>query len=288
MLRIAFLNKCTLCILIIVLSSCHGRNPKIESSRDWKVVTIRQGIEYRSLINQSFNENQQTIHVLTVDLTACDCELQLAYDSIELQKTSYRGRHNNAIASINGNFFNPEKGGSVCFLRVDNQLINATIPDKEELLFLPMLDEGAIGLEAEDVMIVEKPINGWPLNDGYRSIMSSGPLLIKDREILPQEDIEFMSDSHARSAFGINNQTLFLVVVDGYNQSASGMTMADLALLMYNLGCEDAINLDGGGSSTLWINSNEYDGVVNYPSDNNRFDHNGERNVANSIIVVPK
>jgi exopolysaccharide biosynthesis protein len=49
------------------------------------------------------------------------------------------------------------------------------------------------------------------------------------------------------------------------------------------LGCSSAINLDGGGSSTMYIKDS---GVVNYPSDNNQHDHEGERPVSNAILIL--
>ena len=48
------------------------------------------------------------------------------------------------------------------------------------------------------------------------------------------------------------------------------------------LGMTDAINLDGGGSTTLWT---EKTGVINHPYDNRKFDHDGERSVPNLIVV---
>jgi exopolysaccharide biosynthesis protein len=48
------------------------------------------------------------------------------------------------------------------------------------------------------------------------------------------------------------------------------------------IGLTDALNLDGGGSSTLWTRSA---GVLNHPSDNGRFDHFGQRVVPNIIAI---
>ena len=71
-----------------------------------------------------------------------------------------------------------------------------------------------------------------------------------------------------------------LVVVDGRNEKSAGVTLHELALIMKSLGCHDALNLDGGGSSTMyWKNR----GVMNYPSDNKKFDHAGERQVHNIL-----
>lgn len=68
-----------------------------------------------------------------------------------------------------------------------------------------------------------------------------------------------------------------MVVVDGRQEPLSvGMTYPELASLMKRLGCAYAMNLDGGGSSTLWLDGH----IMNSPSDGR------ERRVANSLIVV--
>jgi len=73
-------------------------------------------------------------------------------------------------------------------------------------------------------------------------------------------------ERHPRTAagFSADRQTLILAVVDGRSGSSVGMTCAQLASLMVGLGAHDAINLDGGGSSTMWLSDR---GVVNVPSD---------------------
>ncbi len=63
------------------------------------------------------------------------------------------------------------------------------------------------------------------------------------------------------------------------------MTLYELAEMMRLLKCRDAVNLDGGGSTTMWIDGKPFNGVVNMPSDNKKWDHEGERAVANILIV---
>jgi hypothetical protein len=85
-------------------------------------------------------------------------------------------------------------------------------------------------------------------------------------------------EKHPRSAIGWNADHFFLVVVDGRLPGLSeGMTIKELATFMKDtLGCAEAMNLDGGGSATLW-----YDGQVrNIPSDGE------ERPVANALMVI--
>ena len=84
---------------------------------------------------------------------------------------------------------------------------------------------------------------------------------------------------HPRSAIGFNENHLFLVVVDGRQKSLSaGMTYLEEAALMRQLGCTEAMNLDGGGSSTLWLNGK----VVNSPSALRA------RPLANLLVIVSR
>jgi exopolysaccharide biosynthesis protein len=143
--------------------------------------------------------------------------------------------------------------------------------------------------------------------------MASGPLLILDDEIVVpvlmgnQADganvaamikeqkegykhrthyssAQFYDKRHPRAAFGIDaDGYAYLVVIDGrFPGKADGASIFETAYICHLLGMTDAINLDGGGSTTLWT---EKTGVINYPCDNKKFDHEGERSVPNLIIV---
>lgn len=80
-----------------------------------------------------------------------------------------------------------------------------------------------------------------------------------------------------RTAIGYNRRSIFLVEVDGRQPQLSvGMNFEELAALMKDLGCTDAMNLDGGGSSTFWLEGK----IMNSPSDKH------ERSVANALVVV--
>jgi exopolysaccharide biosynthesis protein len=72
---------------------------------------------------------------------------------------------------------------------------------------------------------------------------------------------------------------LLLVTVDGRHPGWSvGMTLPEAARLMRSLGARDALNLDGGGSTTMTVRGQ----VVNRPSDGG-----GERPVSNALYVTP-
>jgi len=86
----------------------------------------------------------------------------------------------------------------------------------------------------------------------------------------------FATRRHPRTALGLYRNQLVLVTVDGRQPGFSdGMTLWELARLMQSLGCTDAMNLDGGGSTTMVIRGK----ITNSPSDG------WERKVANGLAL---
>jgi len=118
------------------------------------------------------------------------------------------------------------------------------------------------------------------------SVIGGGPQLIKNgrveitnaaERILPS----FVSDGHPRTAIAkLKSGQLLLVTVDGRQPGESiGMSLTMLADLLMEFGAVEAINLDGGGSTTMVIRNK----LVNKPSDTT-----GERPVSDAILVYPR
>ena len=106
--------------------------------------------------------------------------------------------------------------------------------------------------------------------------MGGGPTLVASGK--PWHWPGFWQLRHPRSAIGWNKDFIFMVEVDGRQIDSIGMTFAELATYMIKLGCEEAINLDGGGSATLWVDGR----VVNNPS------QGYERPSANSVVLMER
>lgn len=119
---------------------------------------------------------------------------------------------------------------------------------------------------------------------GARTAIGGGPILVhlgRPVRIEPpsKDSYEFnsMLERHPRTAIGWNDHSFFLVEVDGRQPDLSvGMTLKELAKTLAGLGCTDAMNLDGGGSATLWAGGT----VRNSPCDGQ------ERPIANGLVVV--
>ena len=151
------------------------------------------------------------------------------------------------------------------------------------------------------------------VDKGWKEAMASGPVLILDGKIvvplltgdkadganvvaMAQErnqgskirthysSVEFYDKRHPRAAFGTDDDgNAYLVVIDGrFKGKADGATIYETAYICHMLGITEAINQDGGSSTTLWT---EKTGVINHPYDNKKFDHEGERSVPNLIVV---
>ena len=116
-------------------------------------------------------------------------------------------------------------------------------------------------------------VGGWP------RIIEGGQNIALRADSIEGTAPAFSRARHPRTAIGISRDsaTVYLVVVDGRQQSSVGMTLEELANSMIVLGAFEALNLDGGGSTTLVVR----DSIVNAPSD-----PNGERPVGNAIVVT--
>jgi hypothetical protein len=91
--------------------------------------------------------------------------------------------------------------------------------------------------------------------------------------------VSAMFERHPRAAVGWSKTHIYLVEVDGRQGDLSvGMTLAELGNYMAKLGCEEAINLDGGASATCWYRGR----VVNSPC------NGSERTIANGLVVLRK
>ncbi len=103
--------------------------------------------------------------------------------------------------------------------------------------------------------------------DWTQQIVSGHPTLVAEGQVRDNQGDGTLCPRHPRTAVGFSEdwRTLIIAVVDGRDApSAVGMTCLELAQVMAFIGARNAVNLDGGGSSTLWIRGR---GVVNRPSD---------------------
>ncbi len=256
-------------------------------SISWVNKEIHPGIIHKSHHSDSVWSTWQHIHVLIADPALI--QAVIAYSEDTLFKTSHFGFSYPAIAGVNGGFFNVREGGSVMYLKVNNIRISTTIIDPEK--GRREHQKGAFIVTDEGHVVIEtvKPDSVYDRMPVYENVLVTGPLLLYNGKTVSLSNRAFNSDKHPRTAACITReQKLLLITVDGRNEKAAGMSLFQLAELLKYAGCLNAVNLDGGGSTTMWISDEPFNGVVNMPSDNGLFDHNGERACANAILLIAK
>ncbi|MBL8123984.1 MAG: phosphodiester glycosidase family protein [Blastocatellia bacterium] len=134
--------------------------------------------------------------------------------------------------------------------------------------------------------------NGFPNKDTDRTtqafsraedITNGIPQLIRDGKIeitWEQEKTSksFVETRHPRTAVAkLKDGKFLMITVDGRSESSGGISLQDLADYLLSLGAVDAMNLDGGGSTTMYLDGK----VVNTPSDKE-----GERRIGDAILVT--
>lgn len=253
---------------------------------EWKKEKISQGVILKTFWFQNtlFNSNQ-FVSVLEIKQNK-KLEFDIGYDQKKLITTSDFGIHANAMAALNGTFFDIANGGSVDYIKSDGKVINENRLGKNgnrarHQRSALVINKGKITIAKWD----ETP--NWEKSLVGEDIMVSGPLLILDQihEKL-DPDNAFNKTRHPRTAVAIaKNKRILFITVDGRNINSAGMSLFELTKMMGWLNADDAINLDGGGSTTLWINNYQENGIVNFPTDNKKWDHKGQRKVANVVLL---
>jgi uncharacterized protein YigE (DUF2233 family) len=117
------------------------------------------------------------------------------------------------------------------------------------------------------------------------SSVGGGPPLVAGGTIVAPKGCGSLCSLNPRTGVGVTaTGRILLVTVDGRNPGWSiGMTLSDFAAEMKQLGAVNAINLDGGGSSTMWTKKF---GLVNEPTD--CLPSICQRSISNAILVLPR
>ena len=254
---------------------------------NWKADTLDGMIlrQCRFEGQQLFASNQQLL-VLEIPDTA-HYTLEFAHEP-HRTKTSEMARKHGAVAAINGSFFDMDQHFPVCYLRIDSVELGENTSGKDTVN-RKYYQYGTLCLHGDSILILKTgSARRWEETLPYPDIMTAGPLLIWHDTLQPmRNDRTFVTNRHNRTAVGIREDgTVLFIVADGRAKEAAGLSLPELQQILRWLGCRDALNLDGGGSTTLFLNIGDYQGVANCPSDNGRFDHEGERGVSNAVMVI--
>jgi exopolysaccharide biosynthesis protein len=228
---------------------------------------VAEGVDYRRI-----NRDGVDMHVARIDLRAADLRVVATAEEHRGTTVSEMARATGALVAVNADYFDDNlrpiglaMGGCEVWGEprddVRRQPIVAVAPRRVAILARDEFPE-------EGKRWMTGAVSGWP-----RLVEGCAPI-----ESLPGSD-SFTRAPHPRTAVGLSRDgmMLYLVVADGRRPGVTGPTLPELAQLMTELGVCSALNLDGGGSSAMWIGGK----IVNQPSDG------PERRVTNHLAVVP-
>ena len=234
------------------------------AAADWQQVA--PGIEYQHTVCDGLDA-----HVARVDLTWTHLRvIATAEDERGLTVSAFAAR-TGAIVAINGDYFDLD-------LRPIGLAMGAGHVWAEAIESIRRQEVVGVGDQRVAIFSRLEPLRtpeAW-----MTGAVSGWPMIVEDCEpvaSLPGSD-HFTHAPHPRTAVGLSadGQQLYFVVADGRREGVPGLTLPELARFMTELGACTALNLDGGGSSAMWVR----DRVVNQPSDL------VERPVANHLGVV--
>lgn len=217
------------------------------------------------------------------------------------------GEDSGSLIAVNGSFFNVKEKYPSVYFRQGKKILSHTHPKEVYRV------NGVVGFKdrkGKKICITSCDTTQYDqATRKWHTAMASGPLLIAGGKIIvpkimgnpkateienTKEENEkiktlystsqFYDKRHPRTAIGYDDKGyIYYIVIDGrFNGRADGASIYETAYICSMLGLTDAINLDGGGSSTLWSAKT---GVLNHPYDNKKFDHKGERIIPNLFIA---
>jgi exopolysaccharide biosynthesis protein len=193
------------------------------------------------------------------------------FDEIVIQNNSIL----QIIESSNGKTKIP-KNGLIYVIQKDNNITKALKTD----------DQAVLTISSDEKKI--RQISNMGKLGLKDNLLAGTPLLLINSQInslLEDKTSNFYSKKHPRTAVGLlQNGNWVFVVVDGRQKHSVGFTIIELAKFMLDLGCTNALNLDGGGSSTMVIKNQ----IVNMPSGKKFSLFKNERPVSNALLITPK
>jgi len=231
---------------------------------DWQ--SVAPGVDFRE-----FNEENRDIFVARIDLTNDAIQIVATRPSEKGMKVSDFARKNKAIVAINGDYFNDKFQPVGLVVGPCGQWEGTRDTGREAVV--------AIG---EDRAVIQRQSEVMdPPDDWVDAAVSGWPALIMSCDAISPlpGSAAFTRAPHPRTAVGVSKdrRTLYFVVADGRRTGVPGLTLPQLADFMSTrLHACAAVNLDGGGSSAMWVSSR----IVNRPADG------VERPVGDHLAVV--
>ena len=289
-------------IFLTMVAAMLSLSAMAQNSDSVKLVTaprqelkLPKGATGYSIVRANILDSYQTISVI--------CYSPKQFKTIivqpeKLTRLSKTAQSVNGDFGVNAGYWDVRIDQPSTFLKLNGKQIAVTADFEKERV------DGLVCVGKKKVLLDYcKAGEEAPYAKKYKNILAAGPVLIDEGKSVdhdaytngmvdnaggkPVGAFYTYTQRHPRTAIGTDKKgNVYLVVVDGRSKgNAEGVTITELTKICAWLGMCDAINLDGGGSSSMWTLE---EGTVSYPCRNKKFDHEGERRVSSCVIVKSK
>ena len=246
-----------------------------EANWNWQT---RDGVTYG---NASFDDLYGNPQRVSIAKYSSESMYTMLYDKeYSTMGTNGLAAEAGATVAINGSYFNMSNLTSCTALWLDGVEIATTVEAEfARCNGVLCFKNGAFTILPYGNSTTSTQLATWGKN--YDGFVVGGPIIRRNGVSQdPYVGGEGFYGPHPRTMLGkCADGTVYMVVMEGRMDGASGFSLANMVALAEDLNMTDAINLDGGGSSTLWVSGA---GVINRTSDGS------VRKVPNIIIATPR
>ena len=198
---------------------------------------------------------------------------QNTYGNNVTAKTSETAANNNAILAVNGDYYGANTTGYV----IRNGVVyRDTVREDSSNGDLAIYKDGSFKIIYENEISADQLVK-----DGVVNLLAFGPALVENGEIVvnTKSEVGQSMASNPRTAIGIIDENHYIIIVsDGRTSESQGLSLYEMAEVMKSYGVKTAYNLDGGGSSTMYLNGQ----VINKPTTNGNI---SERAVSDIVYI---
>lgn len=288
--------------LAVSLTQCAWQSVPVQSPPKLVVPEIRQP----ELTIRDWPENNTTLAQLYVVTIPPGYPLEIAVGE-QLKTVEQFATETDAVAVLNGGFFDPNNAQTTSFVTIDGTLV-ADPRDNRRLMENPDLSiyleqilnrsefrRYTCGSDIRYDITFRK--TSFPAGCTLHSALGAGPQLLPDTSqkegFTSFADGRLIRDSigsqqqNARSAIGIRPDGSLVWIMVSQTMSGDGMTLAELSEFMTTLNVQKLLNLDGGSSSSLYTSSLTHDGLAQ--GYYGRLDQTGQRIIrpVKSVLLIP-
>lgn len=245
------------------LSAC----PVIKEIESDTTTRLSRGISDSRLRVRFTDDSISDIYVLHLDRRVSDASLKVALPgnviptlswsgnfpmgwskaTLSSMAASMDGKDGNVVAMVNGDFWNTSitiPKGPVHFRSklVSTFWDNTESKPDQGVTFLGVrsIGEAYIGSKAEYASLAES----------FSELTGAGVALVKNGKAVPNSN----TAKHPRNSVGINSEgDIFFLLGDGRTELSAGLHYEQMAQMLLSLGCEEAVNFDGGGSAQILV-----------------------------------